>query len=53
MDMVRHEHVSVQSDPISQKSLVQAAKIELVILIREEAGIAIIPALDDVGGDAR
>jgi hypothetical protein len=50
--MIRHEHVSMQGDSISAKSLVQTVKVELVILIREEAGIAIIPALDDVSGDA-
>ncbi len=48
MDMVGHQHISMQLHPFLAAGFGQMMEIELVIVISEEAGCAVIATLDQM-----
>jgi hypothetical protein len=50
--VVGHEHVGVDGDLMPRRALAQLREVTVVVGMREEARLAIIPTLDDVLGDA-
>ena len=48
MDVVRHQHIGMNVDPIPSTGIRQDLEIESVIVVSEETGSAIVSALHDV-----
>ena len=46
--MVRHEHIGVDMAGVVAGVLLQPMEIEVVILVGEKAGLAIVPTLNDM-----
>ena len=48
MDVISHQHIGVQAAARLRQRLPQPVQIAQVVILREEAGLAVMTALDDV-----
>jgi len=49
--MIGHQNIRVNLTMCSGSVLTKPAQVRAVVLIREKARLAVVAALDDVGGD--
>ena len=50
--MVRHEHIGVELTSLLIQRHAQPRQVSVIVFFAKEAGITVVPALDDVQGYA-
>jgi len=48
MNVVRHQYVRVNLDPMENRTFAERSQVHFVIAVHEEASLAVVPTLHDV-----